>query len=576
MKLLGLFLFFCTTLAALQTQEDLERLSFFQSLGTKNSSSDRPVPKIFHWIWLGSTPFPEELKPILRKWQETHRDWRFVFWTDVEGRKAPLPSMEARQVADFVFGFLEKPFCLAKSSEERTKLLAYEVLYKEGGVYLDPECSCVGQLDEKASFYCGLEDAETSLLSSNVYPSTRLMAAAPAHEVIEAAMQWLLERWQELEEKHPGDSASAVLSRTMHRTFWALSEGLERAGQEARVLSAEELKKYALYPKRGNIKKQEPHPPSSADFDLLCGKELPCFAYLEKDKDLQFLRLCKALYTHIPQTKKQIPKTLHFIWLGPNPFPPGSVENVRSFVAKHPGWKIKFWTDRLRDPPCNSMEVVFAQALSQRYASSENWGEKADLLRLEILQKEGGLYVDHDVYCLQSFDSFHDKYDFYTGLEMPHSPVGGRCLTAGNAVIGAKPGHPLLGRTLQLIDERWERLERKYRGQDGYSRTQKVMERTYLAFTEALEQGVPEGGVIFPSAYFFSKGKVKPLYCKHFCANRWANEEEKPSLEQKKERKALTHLKKRVRLLSHTSWALSGLILVAFALLFYTWRKRAV
>src|SRR4029078_2446346 len=95
----------------------------------------------------------------------------------------------------------------------------------------------------------------------------------------------------------------------------------------------------------------------------------------------------------------KIPPTVHFIWLGPKHFPPESVDNVRMWIAKNPGWKVKFWTDRKREAPCQGMEIAYVadfafHCLEKCYRDSENWGEKSDILRYEILFQEGGVYVD--------------------------------------------------------------------------------------------------------------------------------------------------------------------------------------
>lgn len=34
------------------------------------------------------------------------------------------------------------------------------------------------------------------------------------------------------------------------------------------------------------------------------------------------------------------------------------------------------------------------------YSSAKNWGMKSDILRYEILQKFGGVYIDTDYECL--------------------------------------------------------------------------------------------------------------------------------------------------------------------------------
>ncbi|NGX45857.1 MAG: hypothetical protein K940chlam2_01037, partial [Chlamydiae bacterium] len=275
------------------------------------------------------------------------------------------------------------------------------------------------------------------------------------------------------------------------------------------------------------------------EFDYLMGKETDHWAHVAQAEDIQLLEKCSALYESNKQLrfKKEgdykIPPKVHFIWVGPNPFPPASVENVRTWIAHHPDWEVIFWTDRKRLPPCEDMQVRLVQDfpflfLKERYEESNNWGEKSDVLRYEILYQLGGTYVDHDANCLIRFDGLHRGYDFYCGLEAPHPPFAGRNITTGIGVFGARPGHPRIKRVIDLIDSHWSELGRKYPGRDGYSRTQLVMERTYMVLTDTLSEGFEAEGmtdIVFPSAYFFAKKGIAPLYSAHFYANTWAGEE---------------------------------------------------
>ncbi len=271
-------------------------------------------------------------------------------------------------------------------------------------------------------------------------------------------------------------------------------------------------------------------------FDIAMGSETKHWVHIEKKVDKDDLAVFRALFhQNAPLVKTasgpvQIPKVVHFIWLGPRSFPPESVSNVRSWMAQNPDWKFIFWTDRPREAPCHGMETIVLKEypfpyLSRCYASSENWGEKSDVLRFEILYQQGGVYVDHDASCLTPFEPYHQAYRFYCGLETPHPPVVGRCITAGNGVIGSCPGHPIVKKVIELIDQRWDALKEKYPGSDGFSRTQIVMERTYIALTDALDavlDTTSPNDIVFPATYFFPKKGLKPVLSKHFFANSWA------------------------------------------------------
>lgn len=134
-----------------------------------------------------------------------------------------------------------------------------------------------------------------------------------------------------------------------------------------------------------------------------------------------------------PSEKIHIPKIIHQIWLG-SPFPEKYKALQQSWIEHHPDWEYRLWTDEsLKDFPLQN------QAL---YDSAVNWGEKADILRYEILYRIGGLYVDTDFECLRPFDKLHQQFDFYTGLfNLERNSMSPRL---GNGLIGSAPGHPIL------------------------------------------------------------------------------------------------------------------------------------
>jgi len=275
-----------------------------------------------------------------------------------------------------------------------------------------------------------------------------------------------------------------------------------------------------------------------SDFETLMGKNTAHWQHVKQESDVAFLQQCKDLYEknitlkEVASTSIKIPKTVHFIWLGPKAFPPKSVENIRTWMSNNPDWTFVYWTDKDRPAPCNGMEVRQVKdfsftRLGSRFAQTENWGEKSDILRYEILLKEGGVYVDHDANCLQPFDGLHKAYDLYCCLETPHTPFVGQNLTCGNGVIGSKPSHPTIQKVIDLIDSRWDSLGNQFRGKDNFSKEELVMQRTYIALTDVLKNGSSFDGscdIVLPSAYFFAKSGVKSLYSKHFYANSWAED----------------------------------------------------
>jgi hypothetical protein len=313
--------------------------------------------------------------------------------------------------------------------------------------------------------------------------------------------------------------------------------------------------------------------PPEKEFDQLMGKGSKRWQLISQEEDRTDLERFRALYAEnrqrleLPAAEVKIPHVVHFIWLGPRPFPPQSVENVRTWLARNPGWKVKFWTDRKRPPPCEGMEVCQVQdfyfsRLGRCYEESENWGEKSDLLRYEILYQEGGVYADHDANCLRPFADLHAGYDLYCCLETPHPPFVGRSITAGNGVIGSRAHHPVLAAVINRIALRWDELGRQFRGRDGYARTEVVMQRTYIALTHALREALGQEGnvdIVLPSSYFFAKEGLPSLYSKHFFAAAWTEQGDKPSPFEKKNQRLLRKAVSRGSLLTKGIAAALGL-----------------
>jgi mannosyltransferase OCH1-like enzyme len=205
-----------------------------------------------------------------------------------------------------------------------------------------------------------------------------------------------------------------------------------------------------------------------------------------------------------------IPHVIHVIWGGKNPFPQKSIANIASWLHFHPTWKFKFWTDDpSRQVPIEGMEKHLFNTLScphvEKYlAQAENWGERSDLLRYEILFQEGGIYVDHDIECFRSFDSLHTHFDFYASQEPLHqNPLKNSWLTITNCLIGAKPGHPILKATMQEIGNRWDHYSALFPDRDKQSSLLKTLGRTFDCFHFAFTHAPAEKSFIFPSLFVF-------------------------------------------------------------------------
>lgn len=244
--LLVLFLFFCLEVSAFDghflisqeeeryviTKEDQKRLGQFAAMhacAIQKIKSNPSIPTVFHFIWLGPKPFPEASIQYLKSWRLMHPDWKFKFWTDL---KRELPEgVEEQFTQELDLGPYEELYYNCDNFGERSQLLRYLILFKEGGIYVDHDVECLKNISlfqQKHDFFCGLEPISTSILSSSINPSCHLLGAAPNHPILASTLQWLKKEWKRLENQYVGKDSSSLLNRVHHRTFRALSIGIEK------------------------------------------------------------------------------------------------------------------------------------------------------------------------------------------------------------------------------------------------------------------------------------------------------------------------------------------------------------
>ena len=269
-------------------------------------------------------------------------------------------------------------------------------------------------------------------------------------------------------------------------------------------------------------------------FEQMMGKDLECWKHVVTPADFKNLSFFKEIFEenkgflNAESSENGIPKVLHFVWLGPREFPRSSVANVNSWIEKHPGWTVKFWTDRKRNLPSELMQECIIQSpqdplLKECYFKTDNFAERADILRYEILYLEGGVYVDHDVKCFTSFEKLNQNYDFYCGLELPADTPVSSSVHVTNNLVGSKAGHPILKRCSETLKNSWDEIERLYPGSDKVSIIRRVANRTFSAFTDSVRELACHStrDMILPAFYFNAPSDSEAIYARHEYAGTW-------------------------------------------------------
>lgn len=130
-----------------------------------------------------------------------------------------------------------------------------------------------------------------------------------------------------------------------------------------------------------------------------------------------------------------IPKIIHQIWIGPNP-PPLTL--MQTWKDKHPDFEYILW---------NEEEIVkrnLRTSLQHRIDEMESYCGKADILRLEILHKYGGIYLDADSICIEPIHELIKQGKCFATYE--NEIVRGAGWTRGNTDY-----NDVLGNTHALI-----------------------------------------------------------------------------------------------------------------------------
>lgn len=210
-----------------------------------------------------------------------------------------------------------------------------------------------------------------------------------------------------------------------------------------------------------------------------------------------------------------IPKTLHYMWFGGKQMPSICKECIESWHKVLPAdWSFQFWNE-------DNYNVNTTNDFARQAYNSGNFAFVSDYARWDILHRQGGAYVDTDVFLLKDITPL-----------LQHKAFGGRNglgLFASGLIFGAEPNLPI------FAEMKAEYNRRNFLTKDGKPTfvTNILVENGLLQNKYNFKPDAPEVQTvaditIYPTDYFCpynpSEGKMKTTantYAVHQFTGTW-------------------------------------------------------
>lgn len=181
-----------------------------------------------------------------------------------------------------------------------------------------------------------------------------------------------------------------------------------------------------------------------------------------------------------------IPKMIHYAWFGGKK-PAYVIENIKSWKEFFPDAKIVEWNEENWD--VNSFEF------SAYYAEKGLWGYVIDPLRVDVLNRFGGIWIDADVTLKKDISSFLEN-TFFLGMHYNNA--------VGTALVGSIKQEPIIS---GLVDYYHTITTEQLKNPDFDAVSNGIFTRYFLSNVDGFKltnskQDLEDGVVIYPKHYF--------------------------------------------------------------------------
>lgn len=437
------------------------------------------IPHNLHHVWLGPNPLPDDFAGYVETWKHHHPEWSFHFWTE-DNLPAELRRPEVRD--------------RLRVPAERADILRLEVLWLYGGVYVDTDFECLRPIDpllEGVDLFAAIYKFDRKTQKERL--NNAILGAAPQHAVVDRALNELRPRNAHGYDKYAAgpffvdrlfqEAGATIFPRPLFYPSWAERDeavafhhmartwkdgaGLQRSTKLARERTARaQAELEALIHRRRQaqlqvaalerrLRSRESGRNDGAlvqtGYRLALAADEASFRvrgrarttagrgrhYARRAVEKSLARLgpdvarTRARADVRGRSSVRVPRVLHHLWLGSEPLEPEVDARIGTWRIAHPDWELRLWTDETLPRDLERREI---------YELLRSPAERADMARIQLLERHGGVAVDSDLVCRRRIDRLVAGSDCFAASDADGAP--------STVLLGSTPGHPALAQIL--------------------------------------------------------------------------------------------------------------------------------
>lgn len=233
-----------------------------------------------------------------------------------------------------------------------------------------------------------------------------------------------------------------------------------------------------------------------------------------------------------------IPRIVHYCWFGNSPMPAEMLDNINNWKSKLPDYEFRQWSE-------NNFSIENTPIYVQESYKQKKYAFVSDYVRLFVIYKYGGIYLDTDVIIKKDFEPFLSN-GFFTSIEYHHDIVKALDITnkslninatrkinvdhvkgigIQSAIFGAKKNHPYIKDCINF----YNKINPTSNLKDSYNNIilpdilALCAEKYGFRYTEE-KQELKEGIVIYEQDLFTGyKNSTNHSIAIHYAHNSWSN-----------------------------------------------------